>query len=194
METENTLIIFRTENIEEIPNLDKLLASLKIVTKIQIQKRHEPAVVGTVAGPVIDVLLSDPIQALTTAAEIGAILWSIIKVAKAAKKHVHFGKDIAKRLILSKINDEINVNIESGRVWGPMEIDPIGGSLFSRFPPLIEELVPYAYLMATVFPIHRKRARTYWYILMANGDILASWATQTFLDRLPDFLKPNVHE
>lgn len=194
----NAVTIFRTENIDDVPGLSGLIDNLKDKISVETISGHESAVIGPeFAGPVVDIILSDPIQAAKNSAEIGFILWETIKVIKSVGKHLHLDKLIAKLLIIAKSKVECEQksrsdenSFEKAIFWGPMEIDSFGGTLIDQYPPKIYEILPFAYLMAVIIPIHRGRARTYWYILRADGEILASWRTQTLVERLPDFLKP----
>lgn len=187
--------IFRMKKLDEIPGLEEQIKNLQTKTSTEIVVIDEPAVLGEFGGRAIDIILSDPIQAAKSAVEIGILLWGIVKIVKAAGKVIQFGKKIAQYLLFAKlkidyVDDQSSKEmlLEKAKIWGPMEIDPIGGSLFEQFTPSIEG--PFAFLMAIVIPIQRKRARTFWYIIRTDGDILATWRTQTFIERLPDFLKP----
>jgi len=197
MNEEGIITIFQTKTLDEIPELAEHIKNLEAKTSTEITIIDEPAVLGEFGGRAIDIILSDPIQAAKSAVEIGILLWGIVKIVKAAGKVIQFGKKIARYLLFAKLNADYvddqgskEMLLEEAKIWGPMEIDPIGGSLFEQFTPSIEG--PFAFLMAIVIPIQRKRARTFWYIIRTDGEILTSWRTQTFIERLPDFLKPTA--
>ena len=198
MNEEAVLTILRTSTVDDIPGLRDEITRLESLTNVRLKSDYVPTVVGSaLAGDVIQIILSDPVQALKTVAEIGILLWGILKSIKLLGKHVHFTKKLTFPLLISKSKDD---SISDGcyddrlfnkaKVWGPMEIDSIDGPFFEYSSSEIEALVPFAMLMAVVVPIHKNRSRTYWNILKADGNILGSWTTQTFTEKLPDFLKP----
>lgn len=192
-----TITIFRTSSLEDMPILNDYINQLEKNTKVQLHSEHMPAVVGELAGKAIQIILSDPIQAVKNAAEIGILLWGVLKAIKSVGKHVHLTKKAGRLLLLSKSKEDAisegrynEISFEKARVWGPMEIDSVKGPLFEYLSSEVEALVPFAMLMAVIVPIKGDRARTYWNILKADGEILGSWTTQTLISRLPDFLKP----
>jgi len=192
------MTILNTSSSEPILGFQDYIANLEKFTKIEVSSEHVHAVVGQeLAGETIKVILSDPAQAIKNAAEIGLILWGMIKAVHALGKKLHLTKKIAYPLLFSKskqdaISDKVHQlnSIKNARVWGPMEIDSINGPLFTYVESDLEALVPFALLMAVIVPIHRNRSRTYWNILKADGHILGSWTTQTLTERLPDFIRP----
>ncbi len=198
MPEEAVLTILKTSSTDQIPGLQDNLINLEKLTKVQVKSEHVPAVVGqSLAGEAIKIILSDPVQTIKNAAEIGILLWGILKAVQALGKKIHLTKKIAGPLLISKskqdaISNKVYVNdlMDKARVWGPMEIDSIDGPLFNYISSEIEALVPFALLMVVMIPIRRNRSRTYWNILKADGEILGSWTTQTLTERLPDFLRP----
>lgn len=198
MGDEAVLTILKTNSTDQIPGLQENLVELEKLTEVRIKFEYIPSVVGqSLAGEAIKIILSDPIQALKNAAEIGLMIWGILKAVQAVGKKIHLTKKMAAPLLISKVKQDViseklyeNDLLEKAKIWGPMEIDSIEGPIFKFTSSEIEALVPFALMMAVILPIPGGRSRTYWNILKADGEILGSWTTQTLTERLPDFLKP----
>ena len=149
------------------------------------------------AGRAVYLVISSDIQDIVSAVDIGAAIWKLLKLAEKVDKKIRIGKHVARLLLCARTKTDITENgcgddllISRAKIFGPMTVDTTRTALFLRKPSNID-LVPYAYFMAIAIPIQHNRARTYWYIMRSDGCILASWTTQTFTSRLPDFLKPN---
>jgi len=199
--TDASLTIYKTRNIGEIEGLDEIITSLQSKTPISIDQLKVPAVVGELAGIATDILLSDPLQAIITAVEVGGLLWGIVQLAKRAGKHIRIGKGIARPILLSKAHEEIKnqhpseqIDFETIKVWGPMAAEPMEGNITECYKSWDEATDPIGYFMGIIIPRPRNRAKTLWYLLGAGGELCGSWATQTFIDRLPDFIKPNIKQ
>jgi len=199
METDTILTLYRVPDPSEIKDLNIHIARLDSKVTITVSQEKVPAVVGDLAGIATTILLSDPVQALTTAAEIGALLWGIVKSAKAAGKYLRIGKSLVRPMIAAKASDDISkeysskiVNIGNGHVWGPMEAEPKAGSIMNCYDDWDSATSPVAYFMGITFPIPRERVRTLWYLLGAGGKLCGSWETQTLRERVPEFLRPDA--
>jgi hypothetical protein len=185
---DNVLSIYRLHDVNDVDGLPASLDQLNPYAQVHVSKRPVPAVAGDLAGIVTDILLLPHVQALTTAAELGALLWGMIKCVKAAGKHLRLGKGIVRHLVAAtakKTLEADDTELASGIAWGPMDAELISGFDlkwgFDR-----DGEVPVAYFMAIAVPRPNER----YYILSADGEIYASWSTQTFSDRLPEFLRP----
>lgn len=184
------LSIYRLSDINEVEGLEASLDQLKQYTQVHVSQRYVPAVAGELAGTITDILLSSQVQAVTTAAELGALLWGTIKCIKAAGKYLRLKKGIVRPLLAAKVQEEIgpeDVGLASGVVWGPMDAEILfgPGRGFDR-----DGQTPAAYFMAIAVPRPKHRVRTIYYLLGSDGEICASWSTQTLRDRVPEFLRP----
>ena len=194
------IIILQAEDYRTIPGLAEVLEEMKPHSNVKIKTDHIPAVIGEFAGMATEIVLSDYSQALLNAAALGAILWKAIELIKKAGKRIVIGKEIVLPLVASKaeenFEDEFSAargNEESIRVWGPMAAELTDGP-FSAFDMECEQnLGEEAYFMAMSVALPRNRVKTIYYILGGKGEILSSWTTQTFSERVPDFLRPNMN-
>ena len=179
--------------LSRLDELDSALAQavsrLEDATEVRIAEEHVPAVAGELAGDAIRILLSDPVEAFTTAAEIGALIWGIIKAARAAGKHFSLNKKETKALAAAEAQKEADNDAKlKGQpvVWGPMAAHPEN----KRTAECMSEYPQGMALTAIIFPRERDRVKTYWYLISDEGVVCAAWSTQTLRERLPDFLKP----
>ena len=181
-----TIYLSRRNGLD--PALAEAVSQLEGATEVEITEKHVPAVAGELAGDAIQILLSDPVEAFTTAVEIGALIWGVIKAMRVAGKHLSLGKKEVKALAAAEakeVHDEAQPQGEPV-IWGPMTAQPESGKTAECMSEHSQRML----LTAIVFPIARARARTYWYLISDEGDVCATWSTQTLRDRLPDFLKP----
>lgn len=192
-----SLLLYQVNDPKHVPGLVEALEELRAYTKAEIRPRQLPAVSGELAGYAIDILISEPVQALTNLAALGAILWKIIDLAKKAGKRIFIGKGSAKLLVAARAKDDLvndspseEVSFESFRVWGPMEAELKDGPIIECVKQYDEAVGPVAYLTAIAIARPRNRVRTTWYLLGAEGRVCGSWTTQTLADRVPEFLRP----
>ena len=85
------ITVFQTNNIHEVNGLKEKFYELEKLTKIKTQKDEISAFAGDWAGSLIGFLLSEPVQAIITLTEIGAILIGIITLCKKAGKTYCYG-------------------------------------------------------------------------------------------------------
>lgn len=191
------LIIYQVVAPEDLPDLSQVINDLQTRVPLEIRKCDVPAVVGELAGAAIDILISNPVQAILNAAEVGTLIWVLIKKVKAGGRCLRINKALARILMIARATEDLRKDarrpeklISRARVWGPMDAQSLGGMISECGGDTDDAYMPEAFLMAVVFPWPRKRARTYWYLMSAGGILCASWCTQTFVRRLPSFLKP----
>lgn len=189
---DSTLTIYRLRDVNEVAGLRASLSPLNTYAQVHLSKGRVPAVAGDLAGILTEILLSPQVQALTTAAELGALLWATIKCVKAAGKYLRIGKGLVKYLLAAKAQEQLgaqDTGLTAAVVWGPMDVELLSGFAlscgFDR-----DGQAPPAYFMAIAVPRPNQRVRTIYYVLGADGEICASWSTQTYRDRLPEFLRP----
>lgn len=194
---ETALVIYATTETE-VQATPALADALSEIRSLGGDVRHieNPAAFGELAGTAIEVLLSQPLQALATAATIGGALRAVIRAAQSAGRRIRVGKAASTALAASETVEQlarehlaaITDDIEP-IVWGPMHAEPVTGipdELFATDGATADCM----YMLAFVLPWHRGRVRTYWYLITNSGHVAASWHTQTLRERLPDFLRP----
>mgnify|MGYP000672149023 CR=1 FL=1 len=198
IEAEFSLTIYRLRELNEIENLSDRIDELRYQgADVTLMKEYIPPFVGELTGIATKILLSTSAQALVNLVAIGKILWDIIKLVKNAGKRMRIGKKLVKPLIVAKAMENIESQLENAteinraKVFGPMEAEPEAGAVKICYESWDQAMDPVAYFMALALPIPRGRVRTLWYLLCAGGDLVASWRTQTFSERVPDFLRPN---
>ena len=195
IEAEFSLTIYRLRELNEIENLSDRIDELRYQgANVTLMREDIPAVVGELAGIATKILLSTPAQALVNLVAIGNILWDIIKLVKNAGKRMRIGKKLVKPLIVAKAMESIESQLENAterinraKVFGPMEAEPEAGAVKICYESWDQAMDPVAYFMALALPIPRGRVKTLWYLLCAGGDLVASWQTQTFSERVLDF-------
>ena len=119
---DNVLSIYRLRDVSEVEGLSSSLR-LHPYAQVLVSKRHIPAVAGDLAGIVTDILVSPQVQALTTAAELGGLLWGTIKCIKAAGKHLRLGKWLVSYLLAARAKEALeaaDTGLAPAVVWGPM--------------------------------------------------------------------------
>ncbi len=192
-----SLLLYQVADPKIVPGLPEALEELKSHTKVTVRTAEVPAVAGELAGWATEILVSIPVQALVNAATLGVVLWKIIGLIRKAGKKTFLGKEIVLPLLASKakedfgedlLNDEENP--DAIRVWGPMEAEMISGPLTECIEEYEEAFGPIAYFMAIAVARPQNRVRTTYYILGAGGKLCGSWTTQTFSERVPEFLRP----
>ena len=188
-----TLTIYRLRNVGEIPKLQELLDQLGSHAEVRLSKRRTPAVAGELAGQLLEILLLPEVQAIATAAALGDLLWKIINHVRAAGKYLRIGKGIVKSVLLADAKQKLEEDgsLEDAIVWGPMEVVVLPG--FDLKPGFDRDgETPEAYFLAIAIPRSKQRVRTVYYLLSADGEIRASWWTQTLVQRIPEFLRPSA--
>lgn len=185
------LTIFCLNEVSEVTGLKDELDKFGALSEINIQKNDFPAAFGELAGQAIQILISDPVQAITTAVTLGDIFYNIIKLIKKSGKRLRIDKELAKLLALSKLSEKKEkqiYNIEDSVVWGPMLIEPLEGFLLKESEDHgYDASGDKAFLIAIAIPKEPRRIRTIWQIISVDGTRLTSWATQTLAERVPDF-------
>jgi len=196
MENNSRITIFLTDNYIDIIGLQEEIDKLRVYTDVNIEKSEYPAALGELAGIATEILLSKPIQTVANAAQVGTLLWTIIKIIKSTGKSIYVSKAISRLLILAKFNDDHNKEIDSKLdkmndcvEWGPMTVSNTTGVLYECESLKYDAIGPPAYFMAIALPIKNNVTKMVWYIMNNEGEICATWNTQTKTDRLPDFLK-----
>ena len=195
------LTIYQLEDVQAIEGLKDRIDELGKHISVDVRREHAPAVVGELAGMAVDLLMSPPVQVTLSSIAVGQIIWQIIDLARRAGKKLHIEKPIAKLLVATKAIEAEketfpNEEIDPKRivVYGPMDAEPESGFAEQCFELWDSASAPVAHFMAVVFPRPRNRVRTVWYLFSGGGDVCASWSTQTFSERLPDFLNPNKQQ
>jgi hypothetical protein len=182
------ITIFRTCRSELESDLDGRLSELENLGEVTVSHERYPAAIGELAGEAVQILTSDSVQAFTTLAEIGGLIWATLRALREAGKYFDIGKTEAKAIAAHKTGDEIDTDVvPTPVVWGPMEARPESGIPREH----LVETNPGMFFVAVVTPRANERARTYWYLVTKEGDISVSWHTQTLRERLPDFLNPD---
>ena len=193
---ENLLVIYQTESINDLPEISDIVNELNTKIDIKIQESHIPAFNGSLAGMAIEFLMSDNIQGIKTAIEIGGLFIKLIQDLRKIGKKYRINKRLAKYLALFRVsnNDVIKNNktiVNEPVVWGPMLIEPLSNVFFQNsFTNMcVDASGEQAYLIAIAFQKEPKRIKTIWSIIDITGETIASWSTQTLEERAPDFFK-----
>ena len=71
-----------------------------------------------------------------------------------------------------------------------MDADIIDGPMAGCIESHQEALSPKAYFLAIAKSKPRNRIETTYYLLGAGGKVGGTWTTQTFSERVPEFLRP----
>lgn len=145
------MTIYRLRRKEIDPALSDAVSRLEEAAEVEVTEKRVPAVAGQLAGEAIQILLSDPVQAFTTAAEIGALIWGIIKAARAAGKHLSVGPKEAKAMAASESKEKVDKDPylkPEPLIWGPMVAVPED----IRTEECTDEESPWMFLTAFVFP------------------------------------------
>jgi len=199
MDTETVLTIYKADDLESSPDYNAAVADLLAVIKIDIKRKTYPAVLGVNAGDAINFIMSEEVQALKSFAEIGILFWGVLAAVKKCNKVVMVGKRLVKYLLSAiakndyeKEDYEHEDRFNSGFVWGPMNAEPVEGFSKECLKSWDGATYPIAYFMGVAFPVGKSRIKTYWYLISAGGEVCASWYTQTFKHRVPDFIRENI--
>jgi hypothetical protein len=99
---DNVLTVYRLRDVNEVEGLRASLNQLHPLVQVHRSTRRVPAAAGDLAGLVTDILVSPQVQALTTAAELGALLWGTVKCIKAAGKYLRLGKELVSYLLTAR--------------------------------------------------------------------------------------------
>lgn len=192
MENELGLRIYNLNKTEDIEGLDQYIEELQQIDDIQVNKNELEAAFGRLAGECIEFILSDSTQALLSLVEIGGIFWGIISLAKKANKQLRIGKKLMKPLALFKASKEVQIeDNDESVIWGPMKAELLSGLAKENLTYIEEDASGNsAYFMSVTYNRTRNRVRTMYYLISTNGELCASWYTQTFSEKVPDFLKP----
>jgi len=190
-----SILIHQTDRVSDIAGLSEVIDEIGELAEIKIRTSHVSAVAGELAGTAIEILLSPTTQALLNAAALGALLWKVISLLGLAGKKVFISKDLTVPLIASKVKDELEHEFdewsENIRIWGPMEAEITDGPAANCIEEYEEALGQIAYFIALAIPKPNNRVKTIYYLLGAGGKLCGSWTTQTYIDRVPEFLRPN---
>mgnify|MGYP006305210781 CR=1 FL=1 len=179
------ITIYRTHRSELEADLADKILQLENWKGVEVSHERYPAVIGELAGEAVQVLTSDSVQAFTKLVEIGGLVWATIEALRKAGKHFDIGKTEAKAIAAHKTEDELEGDtVPTPVVWGPMKARPESGIPKEH---LLEEN-PGIFFVGVVTPRPNERARTYWYLVSKEGEIIVNWHTQTLRERLPDFL------
>lgn len=72
------------------------------------------------------------------------------------------------------------------------EVELIDGPAAECIEEYAEALGPVGYFMAIAVARPNNRVRTIYYLLGGGGKLCASWATQTYTEKVPEFLRPGA--
>jgi hypothetical protein len=183
------LLIYRSRREEAEPTLRAALGDAESAG-LEVTEVGLPAAVGNLAGTAISVLVSSPVQAFLNVVALGAVVLGIIKAARGVGRRLLVSKDAARYLGAERASKCVALDPprepfepDAVSVIGPMAAVPLIG-----FPPETCESTEFSgsrvSLVAFAFPWHRKRVRTYWYLISDTGDTISSWYTQTLSERL----------
>lgn len=194
-----SLVIYELENTDDIKGLNECIESLREMQEIKVEHKHVPAVVGELAGIATEILLSDTVQITLTSIGIGQLLWKTVGLIKSAGKKLSIGANVARLIALFKASEDENndfhkesLDFNKVVVYGPMCAE-VNSELSQSYDKTEEddECFPGAFFIGIVFPRPRNRVKTIWFLFRESGTIITSWSTQTFFERMPDFLNPN---
>jgi hypothetical protein len=191
------LLIYRSRRSEVEPDLAAAINGLE--KYVSVEEVQVPAVVGGLAGAAISIFTSQAATALANFIQIGTGLWLVIQTAQKYGRTFFVDKEAATPLAAAKLREEIEsdphrdfpIDYASGKVWGPMEAEPLVGFHEEWFVHNGAS-IPRAYFVAIAVPWHRGRVRTFWYVISDRGQLCSSWWTQTLRERVPDFLRPGA--
>lgn len=190
------LTIYQLEEIPPHSALASAVDQLHGVANVEQRKAEAFAYVGELAGPAVDLLLRQDVQALATAMEIGGGLWAVVRAAKKLGKKAAASKKLIGWMGLHQAKDDIPSDPERWeaqvRVWGPMAVADEEGLPGPCLEPWDKATSPVACFMAVAVAQPRKRVRTSWMLLGADGLVCASWRTQTLAERVPEHMRPTT--
>ncbi|WP_394244930.1 hypothetical protein [Vibrio astriarenae] len=194
-----SICVFQTEDLDELSEVQQYLKQLKELEDVQIEYFHQSAVAGELAGTTVEILMSKEVQVALSTIAVGQILWQLIGALKKLGKKFSISQNVAKRIALFKTNETIESDGEKNEVsdylvYGPMtaELDIELSSLCANEDTDSDEIYFDTCFLAVVFPRPKQRIKTIWYLFQHTGEILASWSTQTYACRMPDFLNPHL--
>jgi len=191
-----SILVHQTKEASSIPGLLEAIKEVKEHSEVQLDYSKTPAVAGELAGTALSILIAQPTQALLNAAALGALLWNVIDILRKAGKKLFITKELAIPLIACRAQDELGSDFsdspESVRIWGPMEAEITDGPFVNCIEEYEEALGPIGYFMAISASKPNNRVKTTYYLLAAGGKLCGSWTTQTFSERVPDFLRPGA--
>lgn len=189
-----SILIHKTGKVGDVEGLLGAIEDLRAHADVRIEQTRVSAVAGELAGVALDILISQPAQAILNAAAFGALLWKVIELLRKAGKKLLISKDLVLPLAASKAKDDLgedfSANPESIKIWGPMAASIEEGSALDCLEEYREALGPLAYFMAIAVLVPNNRVKTTYYLLGAGGKVCATWTTQTLFDRVPEFLRP----
>nr|WP_321281176.1 hypothetical protein [uncultured Vibrio sp.] len=194
-----SICVYQTDDLDELSEIQPYLNKLKELETVEIEYFHQSAVVGELAGTAVDILMSKEVQITLSTIAVGQILWQLIGTLKSLGKKFSISHNTAKRIALFKTNEAIvsrgeKSEVSNYLVYGPMtaELDIDLSSLCANEDIESDDMYFDTCFLAVVFPRPRERVKTIWYLFQHSGEILASWSTQTYANRMPDFLNPNL--
>ncbi len=194
-----SICVYQTDDLDELSEIQPYLNKLKELETVEIEYFHQSAVVGELAGTAVDILMSKEVQITLSTIAVGQVLWQLIGTLKSLGKKFSISHNTAKRIALFKTNEAIvsrgeKSEVSNYLVYGPMtaELDIDLSSLCANEDTESDDMYFDTCFLAVVFPRPRERVKTIWYLFQHSGEILASWSTQTYANRMPDFLNPNL--
>lgn len=196
-----SICIFQTDNLDELSEIQPYLEKLKELEDVRIEYFHQSAVAGELAGMAVEILMSKEVQIALSSVAVGQILWQMLGGLKKLGKKFSITSNTAKLIALFKTSEAIqtdreDIDVKDYLVYGPMtaELDVDLSVLCANEDTESDEMYFDTCFLAVVFPRPRQRVKTIWYLFQHTGDILASWSTQTYAERMPDFLNPNINK
>ncbi|HIF9309360.1 TPA: hypothetical protein ACX6RK_001573 [Photobacterium damselae] len=195
-----SICVYQTDDLDKLSEIQPYLNKLKELEDVKIEYFHQSAIVGELAGTAADILMSKEVQLTLSTIAVGQVLWQLIGILKKLGKKFSISHNTAKRIALFKTNEAIEScgeksDVSNYLVYGPMtaELDIELSSLCVNDDTDSDDAYFDTCFLAVVFPRPRDRVKTIWYLFQHSGEILASWSTQTYADRMPEFLNPNLN-
>lgn len=194
--------VLQTAKVDSIEGLEDYIRQLqKVSKKSEIRNSWRSAVIGELAGEVLDFFSSGTVTAIANAitiatflVTIGNILRKMVRHLSSKSKIVELSKEAIKTICVSYFSEEDSYNLKyEPIIWGPMILDEYSSLLSDEIERHIPVLNP-SYLSPTYITVisyrtSTKRARMKWQIVSGTGDRIAYWCTQTLPNRMPSFLK-----
>lgn len=193
MKRENYITILKTSSVSEIEGLQEIIDEINSYVNIKLEKEDIPAFFSDFCGEAINLFLTSEVQALVNVFAIGKILCKLKNIITDAGKAIFFSKGIAKFLLFFKAAKEQGLEeneIQQSICWGPMTAEALSDNLTGLFHSKVDSMTDQIYFMAVVFPVNKHKVRTIWQLISADGSVHVSWATQTYEDRVTEFLNP----
>lgn len=191
-----SIFVHTTNELSEVPGLLDLIEELRVHSDVRIEHTEVRAVAGELAGAALDILISQPVQAILNAAALGTLLWKVIDLLRRGGKKLLISKDLVLPLVVSKTKDDLGIdfdgNLDSIKIWGPMKASIKDGPVANCLEEYKEALGSLAFFMAIAVSMPNNRVKTIYYLLGAGGKVCGTWTTQTLSERVPEFLRPSA--